>query len=129
MNKINLLLGCCLGLGFVLLFIGIHLGQVKGGILVIFPFLIGTGLFATLGMVLIIAALFLYIMHIFFRFQNFTDENIVQHEKSIQQKSTKIGGIIFIGPIPIIFGSHWKLTVSLLLIAVLIIIVSYLYLK
>ncbi|RLF92053.1 hypothetical protein DRN50_09415 [Thermococci archaeon] len=39
-----------------------------------------------------------------------------------KKTSFKGGGVILIGPIPIVFGSNWKIVVFLMIIAILLMI-------
>jgi uncharacterized protein (TIGR00304 family) len=39
--------------------------------------------------------------------------------------SFKAGGLLFIGPIPIIFGSNWKITLILVVVAIITLVLLY----
>ena len=55
-----------------------------------------------------------------------TDEYDSEHQK---KTSVKGGGVVLIGPIPIIFGSNWKIAIVMIILAIILIIVSILATK
>jgi len=42
-----------------------------------------------------------------------------------RKKSVKGGGVVLIGPIPIVFGTSWKIAVLLMIVAIILIITMY----
>jgi uncharacterized protein (TIGR00304 family) len=56
----------------------------------------------------------------------------VKYEKdetiSREKTSVKGGGVVLIGPIPIVFGSNWKIALVLMIIAIILIIATFLVL-
>jgi uncharacterized protein (TIGR00304 family) len=111
-------------LGLILLFISIISGDTQAGFFLIFPFIIGSGVYATLGILLIVASFFLYLINL----RNVTISHEPQNENSKPlKKENRVegGGIVLIGPIPIIIGSNWKITIILVIVAILILVAFY----
>ena len=104
--------------GIALLILALITGEAKGGIIVIFPFIIGTGLLSLFGILFIFLSFILF----FFSFPKEMEYEMVQ---SVQEKKK---GIIFIGPIPIIFSGDIKIAwlLILLLIAIFLIFIIFL---
>lgn len=89
-------------------------GKGKAGIFIIFPFVVGTGWLMLLGVV------FVFVSVVAFMFTISPDERnqaaYSQQTKSRTEK--KAGGLILIGPIPIVISSDKKLALALLIIGV-----------
>ncbi len=119
----------CFILGVVFFITGFLTGETKGGIFIVFPFIIGSGVFSLLGFIFI----FIGILSFIFGFStNIKPDKIESINDELQLKkktSIKGGGIVLIGPIPIIFGSNWKIIIVLIIIAIILILISYFVLK
>ena len=72
------------------------------GFFVIIPFFIGSGIWSVLGLLSLISSFFLHILSLNNGRWNKTDK-IFEHRER-KKIYTKESGIIFIGPIPIVFG-------------------------
>lgn len=83
--------------GIILIILSFLEGKARAGIFIIFPFIFATGILAFIGMILIFLSIFMSI----FSF------NRKYEIKTKMEK--KHGGVIFIGPIPIIFSSDEKM--------------------
>lgn len=129
MNRFQALSLVCFILGIVFFTIGFLTGETKGGIFIVFPFIIGSGVFSLLGFVFI----FIAILSFVFGFTSYIKpENIKSENDELQSKkktSIKGGGIVLIGPIPIIFGSNWKIVIVLVIIAIILIFITFFTLK
>ncbi len=102
-------------LGIALLILALITGEAKGGIIIIFPFIIGTGLLSLFGI------LFIFLSFILF-FLSFPKDM----EYEVQPLQEKKKGIIFIGPIPIIFSGDIKIAwFIILLIAIFLIFIIF----
>jgi len=125
MNKFHILSLICLIAGIVFFILGILSGEVETGVFVVFPFISGSGIYAFLGFIFIIIAILLFT----FGFAKYIrpDEFEIEHDEYHSHKKTSIkgGGVILIGPIPIVFGSNWKIALVLIIIAIILILVSY----
>jgi len=125
MNRFHFLSLVCFILGIAFFVVGFLTGEAEGGIFFIFPFIVGSGFFPLLGFIFIFIAIFSFI----FRFTTFKepDENQIKNEELESKKKTSVkgGGIVLIGPIPIIFGSNWKIVIVLMIIALILIITFF----
>ena len=88
--------------GIVLLILAYVRGDAGAGVFIIFPFLYGTGILAFAGVLLIILSFFLFAFSLPF-------------EKERAEKKT--GGILLIGPLPVIFASDSDMAKMLVSIA------------
>ena len=110
--------------GVILLFISILTGNTKFGIFIIFPFIYGYGLLSALSFLLIMIGIFLWFIppyeaHTMHATEDLKFENV---------KSEKhFGGVILIGPIPIIFGSDKNMALVSLLTTVSILLLIFLF--
>ncbi len=100
--------------GIIFLILGFLKGEMEGGLFIIFPFIYGTGIFSMFGVILIFISFLLYFLSIFSRLEiEYTDE------AELKRMEKKSGGIIFIGPFPIIVSSDTKFAFILLLLALI----------
>jgi uncharacterized protein (TIGR00304 family) len=123
MNKFNFFSFICLFLGIILLFFGFLSGDVEAGVFVIFPFFMGSGILTFLGFELIMIAFFLYIFS-FTQLKQDDDNEISDLEPDTKTK-IKGGGVVLIGPIPIVFGSNPKIAIILMIIAIIVIFFTF----
>ena len=104
------------GLFFIAL--SVLTGQSEFGIFFIFPMVIGGGPYLFTGTVLIIIS---FILPFIISFRE------VKNHKQEERRETSYGGVVFIGPIPIIFGKDKSIASKMmyigLLIAVLLLLV------
>lgn len=125
MNKLHVLSLICLIAGIAFFVLGFLHGDVETGIFVIFPFLAGSGIYAFVGFIFIFIAILLFM----FGFATYVrpDEFQVDYDEYQPRKkiSVKGGGVVLIGPIPIVFGSNWKIAVVLMILAIIIILVAF----
>ena len=122
MNKYRILSLICFIFGIALFAIGFYSGEIQGGVFVVFPFIVGSGIYALAGFVLIFLAILLFV----FGFAgNIKPDETYDHGEPIKKSSVKGGGVVLIGPIPIVFGSNWKIAIVLMIIAIILILVSF----
>jgi len=127
MNKTTFLSLICLVFGIVFFAFGFLSGDIEGGIIVVFPFIAGTGIYAFLGFIFLLVAFLLFIFG--FKTNVVNSEEYQEYNnkiKSNKKTSLKGGGVVLIGPIPIVFGSNWKIALILMIVAIIIIITSFL---
>ena len=123
MNKYHLL-SLIFFIGAIICFaLGILSGDVEAGFIVVIPFLAGSGIFAFLGFILFIISILFFM----YGFAKKVEYQIDKHDE--KKSSVKGGGIVLIGPIPIVFGSNWKIALSLMFIAIIIIVLSFFMLR
>jgi len=128
MNKFHILSLLCLICGVVSFAFGIISGDIETGVVVVFPFLFGSGIFAFLGFIFVFIGILLFMfgfgsISVNQDFEKMGDESFEPRKKT----SVKGGGVVLIGPIPIVFGSNWKIAVLLIVLAILLIIISLFY--
>ncbi len=95
-----------------IIFIGFLLGESKAGLILIFPVIYGTGSHAFFGIIICIMISFILSAIGFFKkfegeYEGYKHEPIFEPIK--KERKIKGGGIVLIGPIPIIFASNWKI--------------------
>jgi len=124
MKRLHILSGIFLVLGVIFFVISGLQGDLRVDIFLIFPYVIGSGLYTVLGLLFLILAFFLFILR--FRPKTSISEPTTSSQDNIGQKPTmKGGGIVLLGPIPIIIGSSWKITLALILAAIVLILVVF----
>ena len=124
MNKIHILSLICFIVGIAFFAVGFFTGEAEGGVFVIFPFITGSGVYPLLGFIFIFIAILLFMFG--FTTHIRPEELQVEDEYQTRKKtSVKGGGVVLIGPIPIVFGSNWKIAIVLMIIAIVLIIVAF----
>lgn len=114
-------------LGVFFLGYGLFIGEVTIGLAVFIPFIISNGLFGFLG----ISCLFLSMLFLFFILPLSASNHKSQYHQTgfdnetfdSNTKKSKIGGVVFLGPIPIVFGSDKKVTKSMIVVSIIILII------
>ncbi len=133
MNRYHLLAIILLICGIISLGYSVASGEGSAGVVVFIPVFFGSGVFSFIGVLCIMAAIFLA----FFGFAKgtFQDEGIDEpqgHRASPSspssqsprpQKSIKGGGVVLIGPIPVVFGSDAKTAMILMVLAIILIVI------
>lgn len=118
------------GISIILIF-----GNTKGGIFFIFPFIIGTGAGAAIGMFLIFLAFLFFTLGIFESFRKEPDEtytyDIHGERETVDterfgERNVRGGGVVLIGPFPIVFGTDWDIAHTMLVIALILILIMIL---
>jgi uncharacterized protein (TIGR00304 family) len=126
MNR-NLVLAAVLcAIGIMILGYSVSQGEGNAGVFVIFPVFYGSGLFAFLGVLCVMGAMILGFMG--FAEQAATKQGpeprSPQKAQGKPQRSVKGGGVVLIGPIPIVFGSDPKSAVVLVVLALIIMVAA-----
>ena len=125
MNKFHILSLICLIAGIAFFALGILYDDIETGVFVIFPFLSGSGVYAFVGFIFIFIAILLFM----FGFVTHVGPNGYQSDyddyKPRKKTSVKGGGVVLIGPIPIVFGSNWKIVIVLMIVAIILIFVTF----
>lgn len=107
--------------GIICIIAGIVMGEGKAGIFIIFPFIYGEGILMFIGIILIFLSLFLFI----FLTPHVISKEYSKHVGYEMQTKRHAGGLILIGPIPIVISSNWKIALILLALALIIIILVF----
>jgi uncharacterized protein (TIGR00304 family) len=131
-------------LGIVCMAYAVHIGEAEVGIFLIFPFVIGGGMFSGLGGLFIILGFLALFVNMFKSFTFMTMDDYEEEppvrrakgavpvaegrERARSPKGPSIfgggkgGGVIFLGPIPITFGSDAKVTRYMLYLAIVAVV-------
>jgi uncharacterized protein (TIGR00304 family) len=119
-------------LGIMLLAYAAYLGEMTFTLVVIIPVVQSSSVWALAGMALIFAAIFLFFLSMAAPMREARTQPSTTTPQAVapQQPAKKFGGVVFVGPIPIIFGSDkkvakWMLVVALFIVILLIIAMWY----
>lgn len=114
--------------GIALLGYSVATGEGSAGVVLFIPVFYGSGLFAFLGVLCIMVGLILGFFGIgtgLGETREFEDSGKSQTSRPVgprTQKSIKGGGVVLIGPIPVIFGSDTKTAIVLVVLTIILII-------
>jgi uncharacterized protein (TIGR00304 family) len=112
--------------GIICFALGVINGEAEVGFFLIFPFIVGSGILSFLGVMFLFFGVLLFIGG----FYQLNKDDYPYREDSISHESSKTkvrgGGVVLIGPIPIVFGTSWKMTVIVLILAILVLLCVYL---
>ena len=123
MNKYHFFSLICFVIGIVFFILGFLQGDIQTGVILVFPFLAGSGIYAFAGFIFIFIAILLFMFS--FKINVESNKLKMDQEDSQQKNKTSGGGIVLIGPIPIIFGSNWKIAVFLMVLAIIFILIAF----
>jgi uncharacterized protein (TIGR00304 family) len=120
--------------------LAVQSGEAEVGIFLIFPFIVGGGVLMGLGMLFVIIGLVLLVLGMVRRLtlvpmdEMFEDDaprkassrRRTRGDQPVKAKGVlggmKGGGVVFIGPIPIVFGSGVKVTKGMLWLAIVLVL-------
>jgi len=97
-------------------------GESEFGLFLIFPFLIGSGLLALLGVILLFIAIFIVFMRLGGRFLRNENPDFSVSFEGEKTADKKFGGVIMLGPIPIVFGSDRKIARIMMIIGLILMV-------
>ncbi len=118
--------------GFIIFIIFGFLGIAKVGIFFIFPFIISNNALSVIpALIIFIGFISLFILPFQGTINNdYNDEsnqNVNDYNKNNTEKKSSFGGLVMIGPVPIIFGNNKKLVYISMIIALVIIILYIIF--
>jgi uncharacterized protein (TIGR00304 family) len=127
MNRYHLTSILLFFLGFIFISISVIQGEGEVALLLFIPIFYGSGIYSFFGIVCIIVAIFLAFFGYALRFKWDLVEEEPIDKISLERRSMKkrFGGVVLIGPIPIIIGSDTKLVIIALLLAVVLVIATF----
>lgn len=98
----------------------VYKGEVQSGIFVIFPFLLGSGVFSLLGTVFLILGIFSVILGIMASAGGFSafPDDATPEQLSTRKIDGSVDGIVLIGPFPVIFTTKKSHILYLVIIAI-----------
>lgn len=126
MRTLNLIVILLFVAAALALAVSVITGESIFGFLLIFPFIIVSGPIAMIGSVLLVSAIILLFIGVMMDFRESAEEAVSgTDDQSVWQTEKKFGGVVMIGPVPIILGSDRKIANLMLgfAIAVLLVIV------
>ncbi len=105
--------------GAALIAVGIYQGDVVVALVLIFPVLVSTGGIGALGIILLALGVMALV------FDRFLDGRVPEEEGQGAETertkgNTEFGGVVLIGPIPIIFGSNPRTALMAAAVAIII---------
>lgn len=112
--------------GIACLVVGYLRGEASLSLFVIFPVITATGGWSALGILLVIAGFFAF----FFTWSRWTvaepmppraqDSGVASVEPASPPPPRRWGGVVFLGPVPVVFGSDVKVARWMILVGVLL---------
>ena len=111
-------------LGMISIAAGILTGEGQVGIFIIFPYVAGTGWLILVGVLLVFTGVFLYLMSVPLLVP-LSDKVGKRYRKKTM--TSRAGGMVLIGPIPIVVSSDARLAVLLLVVGISLAISIYLF--
>jgi len=122
-------------LGIVLLAYSVYSGEANVYVFLIIPVFQSSSPFAIGGMALVLVAIFLFFFSLATPLAPEYGETVPATSKQAprqpspqipqQRASKKFGGVVLLGPIPIVFGSDKRIAKWMLVLALVIIILSF----
>ena len=104
-----------IGISFIVL--SILKGRAEVGLFLIFPVVFGGGLYLLLGVLFIIVS---FVLPFIISFIGNEKSSRRDYEVEKKESEKKYGGVIFIGPIPIVFGKDKSITAKMMYIGLVI---------
>ena len=123
MNRFHILAGVLFIAGLVILLYG----NVKGGFFLFFPFIVASGFYALLGAMLMFIAFFLLFLGMIEEMRGEVEEYRLggyenyRHagEEGRSERKIEGGGVVMVGPLPIVFGTNSEIFKFMLAMAIL----------
>lgn len=103
---------------------GIFKGEVQAGIILIFPFLMGSGIFSLLGTIFLMLAIFCFVLGFISGASSFSNlavkEDYKEYSQIYSKTDTNVDGIVLIGPFPVVFSTKKSHILYLAILAFLL---------
>ena len=114
--------------GAALLAYCVAIGEMQVALLLIVPVIFGSSVLGILAIGLIIAGVFIAIADSFLSAERESSPDRLPNEGGLTEtpKREELGGMVFIGPIPIVFGSGKKMAIFVAIIAVVVLVLMVL---
>jgi uncharacterized protein (TIGR00304 family) len=131
MNKLTFLSLLFLLLSFVCFLISYVEGDLQVGMIIIIPFILGSGYWSVLGVLFFIFSIFLFSLNSFRKFHSISDihDDLISRGDECGRRTpkskVKLSGLLFIGPIPIVFGNNKKSVVLMIMIGLIFLLLGY----
>ncbi len=111
--------------GILFILIGVIQGDAHIALLFIIPVIYGSGLYLTIGILLIFLSFILFFVFSAASFKKQSDsrKDRAAYEESRSKTKSDYGGVIFIGPIPIIFGKDKSIAKKMMYVGLAIAVI------
>jgi uncharacterized protein (TIGR00304 family) len=128
MRPLRILAALMILAGAALLVFTIAVGEMQVALLLIVPMIYGSSSLGILAIGLVIAGIFVAIADSFFDAGKEESQDALSNEegRSKTEGHTEFGGVVFIGPIPILFGSSRRMTVFVAILAAIVLAIMLL---
>jgi len=128
MRPLRILAAFMILAGVALLIYGVAMGEMRVALVLIVPVVFGSSIIGILAIGLIFAGVFISIADpvLGASIQRSQDTPSDEERSSQTKKNTEFGGVVLIGPIPIMFGSSKKMTIFAVIIAVIVLVLMVL---
>ena len=129
-RQLRYLAGAMIASALVMIGVATVLGQIEFSLFLIIPVLHGRGLLAVLSILL----LFSGILVLFLSFIPWHAEEPHIREEGDDLTwdygggKKRFGGVVLIGPVPIVFGSDWRMALIAIALAIALILIALLFL-
>jgi uncharacterized protein (TIGR00304 family) len=122
MRPLRILAICMILAGAALLAYCVVIGEMQVALVLIVPVIFGGSILGVLAIGLMIAGVFIFIVDSFLGAspEGMQDGLVDGGHPSSPTGKTEFGGAVFIGPIPIIFGSSKKVTIYVVILSIVI---------
>jgi uncharacterized protein (TIGR00304 family) len=128
MRPLRILAAFVILAGVALLIYGVAIGEMQVALLLIVPVIFGSSILGILAIGLIIAGVFVAIADSFLSAERKSSQDRLSNESGLTEtpKRKEFGGVVLIGPIPIVFGSSKRMALLAAVIAVIILVLMIL---
>lgn len=109
--------------GGAILALSVAEGDAEVGLLIIFPYVVAHGALSALGIGLIFLGFLLFFLSIARSVASYHDDTHRVSGTTAPEirKESKVGGVVMIGPVPIVFGSDSRMARGMMLLAILLV--------
>lgn len=114
--------------GIIVSIVSIAQGQMRVVLFIIFPIFIAEGLLPAVGIGLLLIGITAMFLSFFMSFRPSDERPYIEarppdeiETKERHKPEVKGGGVVLIGPVPIIFGSDWRMAITAAVLAILLI--------
>ena len=128
MRLLRILATCIIVAGAALLAYCVAIGEMQVALVLIVPVVFGSSILGILAIGLIFAGMFVAIADSFLSAERESSQNRHSNESGLTEtpKRKEFGGVVLIGPIPIVFGSSKRMALLAAVIAVIILVIMIL---
>jgi uncharacterized protein (TIGR00304 family) len=128
MRPLRILAAVMILAGAILLVYGIAVGDMQVALLVIVPVIYGSSSLGILAIGLVIGGIVVAMADPFLGVGKEESRDVLSNEegRSKNERRIEFGGVVFIGPIPILFGSNRRMTIFVAVLAAIVLAIMLL---